>query len=166
MKGGAVFGGKQQQYRYVLSRLWNTEEEVPMRITWVMLNPSTAGVVKNDATIHQCMFFSREWGYDGLYVVNLFALRSPKPELLYATPYEKAVGKHNDDWIRTIIRRAPSTIVAWGNHGQAFPKRREAVLGLLREHGTIRCLGLTAQGQPRHPARLSRQTQLEEYKEH
>lgn len=163
MKGGAVFGGENKEYRYVLSRLWGTEEEVPLRLTWVMLNPSTAGVVKNDPTIHNCMAITKREGYDGLYVVNLFAYRSPDPDVLKTLLPQVRRGPDNDLWIKTIVRRTPSTIVAWGNAGAYYPKRVKRVLEILREHGTIRCLGLTARGQPRHPARLSRETQLEEF---
>lgn len=163
MRGGVVFGpgGTESKYRYLLSRAWGDPEGV--RVTWLMLNPSTATATKHDPTIHQCMYFSRREGYEGIYVVNLFALRSPDPALIFSTPFAEAVGPENNKWIRYAVSRTASTIVAWGNNGIPFPKRREQVLKYLRTQGTIRCLGLTGRGQPRHPARLSRDTKLEEF---
>ena len=71
---GAVIS-QDQLYRYFLWRRWGTGRV----ITWLMLNPSTADANTNDATIRKCIGFAKRWGYDGIHVLNLFALRSRDP---------------------------------------------------------------------------------------
>jgi len=63
------------QYRYWLLRRWSNR---PLA-TFVMLNPSTADANSDDATIRKCMGFADAWGLGGIWVVNLFALRSTNP---------------------------------------------------------------------------------------
>jgi hypothetical protein len=161
MRGSAILS-PDGVYRYALSRWWSDPAE-NLPLVWVMLNPSTADARRNDPTIRRCIAFSQAWGYGGLYVVNLFALRSPDPSYLRAHSHSVRVGPDNDRWIRSIQRKGPSCVIAWGANGRYFPKRVEAVLKILRKHGTIRCLGLTREGHPRHPLMLSADTKLEMY---
>ena len=64
-------------YRYSLYREWRYN---PRLIVWMMLNPSTADALTNDPTLRRCIDFSRQWGYGGLIVVNLYAFRASKPK--------------------------------------------------------------------------------------
>ena len=68
---GAVVVGP---YRYLLWREWNAK--LP-RLLWILLNPSTADERVDDPTLRRVLGFSRSYGFGGLEVVNLFALRSP-----------------------------------------------------------------------------------------
>ena len=43
-------------YRYLLTRIWDTAAQ-PM--VWVMLYPSTADALTDDATIRRCISFAR-----------------------------------------------------------------------------------------------------------
>lgn len=82
MKGSAIFDAT-GNYRYLLWREWDETGEA---VGFVMLNPSTADGSVNAPTIRRCIGFAREWGYGSLWVANLFAYRSRKPErLLFPT---------------------------------------------------------------------------------
>jgi hypothetical protein len=115
-----------------------------------MLNPSTANEETNDATIRRCIGFSQRWGYGGLDVVNLFALRATRPSMLrqVADPG----GPENDRYISEAASRAASIVVAWGERG-GYLGRDLAVLELLSAHSAQPqyCLGVVRNGCPRHP---------------
>jgi hypothetical protein len=63
-------------YRYELRRVWDAQLGLAC---WVMLNPSTADANEDDPTIRRCVNFARTWGYGGIVVRNLFALRATDP---------------------------------------------------------------------------------------
>ncbi|MFJ8657505.1 DUF1643 domain-containing protein [Streptomyces rochei] len=154
----AVFDSSRREYRYLLTRIW--DPAVPP-VVYVMLNPSTADAMTDDATIRRCRSFAVREGAGGLVVVNLFALRSTDPRAL--TRHPEPVGPVNDAFIRRTVTGAHRVIAAWGAAG-IQNGRAEAVTGLLRARGvTVHCLGRTATGQPRHPLYLPATAGLEEY---
>src|SRR3954471_10304152 len=102
-------------YRYTLSRLWDTDPVSP-EMVWVMLNPSTADAAVDDPTIRRCIGFARLWGYAGIRVVNLFALRAADPKALLA--HQDPVGPDNDHWLRAVTGER-FTMAAWGSHAMA-----------------------------------------------
>ena len=114
---------------------------------FVMLNPSTADHREDDPTIRRCMNFVRNWGFARLDVVNLFGLRSTKPVALDHA--DDPVGPDNDQYIIDNAVYCARVIVAWGALGGKSPRARE-VLKLLDGY-TLRCLGTTKDGHPRHP---------------
>lgn len=159
MKGSAKFS-EDRSYRYVLGRNWS-DCEIPASITYIMLNPSTASATKNDPTIHQCMKFAAREEYDAIWVVNLFAWRSPQPSVLREVP--DPVGPENDKWILWAVKQSPRIVLAWGNNGKYFPERIRQVRKLLKHRRPLHSLGTTGAGFPRHPARLSLLTPMETY---
>lgn len=118
-----------------------------------MLNPSTADASRDDPTIRRCVAFARAWGYGGVEVVNLFALRATHPFYLRASA--EPVGPDNDRHILLAARRAEHTVLAWGIHGE-LGGRGADVLALLSRRTRALCLGWTRQGHPRHPLYLRR----------
>jgi hypothetical protein len=139
-------------YRYSLTRTFTTHKHP---VVFCMLNPSTADADIDDPTIRRCMRFARDWGYGGLVVVNLFALRATDPVALHA--HDDPVGPLNMDHIG---RAADSrdVIVAWGAN-PATQYRDATVTQLLRRKATtVRCLGVTKEGHPRHPLYVSAAT--------
>ncbi len=142
-------------YRYSLVRRWGDGDVV----RWVMLNPSTASATEDDPTIRRCMGFARAWGYDGIVVHNLYALRATDPRALRTHP--DPVGPVNDSYIAGW--RVP-TVCAWGAHADTGRAGRAGeVLALLRRTDvTPMCLGRTKAGHPRHPLYLPAAATLEE----
>lgn len=130
-------------YRYRLSRDWGAGP----RIFWLMLNPSTADESANDPTIRRCIAYSQAWGYGGLYVGNIFALRSTDPKALYAA--DDPIGPGNDEAITDMAAGSTRIVAAWGNHGR-LRGRGAAVKRLLRGC-RLECLAYTRDGQPVHP---------------
>jgi hypothetical protein len=156
---GAVVAGV---HRYLLWRIW--DERLP-RLLWMLLNPSTAGGNTDDPTLRKCHTFSSTWGYGGLEVVNLFALRSPYPSGLKSA--SDPIGAENDRFIVAAANRSSSVVVAWGNHG-AFRERGRAVLDLLScsTSRTVLCLGVTKHNHPCHPLYVASSTLLVRYPPH
>ena len=100
------------RYRFRLTRCWNPGAPV---VAFVMLNPSTADARRLDPTVRRCVGFARTWGFGGLEVVNLFALRATHPPDLFADP--EPVGRGNDRAVVDAAVRADLVVVAWGDRG-------------------------------------------------
>ena len=133
-------------YRYALGRVWDVNRSL---LLFVMLNPSTADSYQNDPTVRRCIKWANLWGYGGLLVGNLFALRSPNPKALYHA--SDPVGPDNDRSLLEMFQQASKTIVAWGTHG-TYRNRSLQVRELL--DGNLYCLKQTANGEPGHPLYL------------
>lgn len=147
------------RYRYLLTREWDPDRPTALLI---MLNPSTADGVVNDATVSRQVRRLRMLGYGGLMIVNLFALRSPHPSLLRAAT--DPVGPDNDDWIRWALEQRPTTVIAgWGAHGALFGRAAKVESILARWGGRVMCLGQTLAGEPCHPLFLSYAIRLQPY---
>jgi hypothetical protein len=117
--------------------------------TFVMLNPSTANAEQDDPTIRRCIGFAREWGYERLKVVNLYAFRATKPVDLWVA--DDPVGPENDCEISKSLGGSDLTIAAWGAHARSDRLARFAeVFAGWRFYA----LGLTKDGAPRHPLYL------------
>lgn len=143
-----------REYRYILWRRWSEGGKV----LFIGLNPSTANEQSDDPTVRRCVGFANDWGYAGIYLVNLFALVTSDPKLL-ATHHEP-IGRGNDLVIKVLRRRADIGLViaAWGNEALKYPQRWQKVVELLRP---VCCMGLTGSGQPRHPLYLPKNTEVE-----
>lgn len=139
-----------RKYRYRLSRVWDPGRG---RCCFLMLNPSIADAFIVDPTVRRCINFAREWGYGALEVVNLFAVRSPDPEVLQDA--NDPVGPDNDQAIVAAVNAASLVVAGWGVHGELFGRAAE-VRRLLEgfTDGELHALALTKHGQPRHPLYL------------
>jgi len=153
-------------YRYQLHRdeLRPALMPPPKRVTFVMLNPSTADAEEDDPTIRRCIGFALREGGSSLTVVNLYALRATDPNELLRHP--APIGPDNDAAILDGCRGAELVILAWGAH-RAARSRAPRMLGLLAELradgglGLVCTLGLTKLRAPRHPLYLAADTPLE-----
>jgi len=134
-----------ERFRYVLTRAWGPGP----RALFVMLNPSTATEVQNDPTVERCERRARALGFGAFRVTNIFAFRATDPKVMRAA--SDPVGPENDAAILGSLPWANAVICAWGNHGLHLD-RGPTVEAMLRKAGAGLChLGLTGQGQPRHP---------------
>jgi hypothetical protein len=134
-----------ERYRYLLTRVWGPGPKA----LFVMLNPSTATEVQNDPTVERCERRARVLGFGAFRVTNIFAFRATDPKVMRAA--EDPVGPGNDAAIRDSLDWADQVICAWGNHG-VLGARGAKVEAMLRQSGLpLFHLGLTGQGQPRHP---------------
>lgn len=134
-------------YRYRLDRVWDAS--IPP-LCWIMLNPSTADAEADDPTIRKVAYFTRAFGFGGLRVVNLYALRATDPRELWQAA--EPVGPDNDQHIIDAVA-GEMTVLAWG--ANAKPDRVRKVCELIQSNALgIDCLGVTKGGMPRHPLYL------------
>jgi hypothetical protein len=139
-------------YRYLLGRRVGDGQRAAL---FVMLNPSTADASEDDPTIRRCRRFARREGCGLLEVVNLFAYRVTDPVALRFV--EDPVGSANDHFIEQAVARAGLVVVAWGALRRPLVRRAWAVGGAIYDHLPAHgrrgpfCLGMTANGAPRHP---------------
>lgn len=134
------------------------------RVTWIMLNPSTADAWVDDPTIRKVRKYTERWRYRELVVVNAYAWRSTDPHALLGVP--DPVGPDNDEAIRgTLVgvhwtdrdwdlplASDPLVVCAWGKHLR--PDRRAGLARLLAGV-PLYALKLNNDGSPSHPLYLS-----------
>ena len=158
-ESGAIFS-ECEKYRYVLWRRWDLLDPEPVYMAFIGLNPSTADETENDPTVRRCINFAKREGYQGLYMLNLFAYRATDPRVMKMR--DDPIGKDNDDVIAAHVEDAGKTVACWGVDG-AFQNRDKRVASLRRlisgaKTRTIGelfwALGTTKDGHPRHPLYL------------
>lgn len=159
LPSGAIVDGS---YRYLLWR-----GRGPTTVTWIMLNPSTADALKDDATIRKVKRFSRILTGDDdvrAVVVNLYALRSRSPRALH-NPLIDPVGPHNVINVGDALAAAKNVVCAWGAFEGPGHVRRVVEVVAQIENRCIEplCLGTTALGAPRHPLMLPYSTPFVPY---
>lgn len=94
------------------------------------------------------MGFARSWGYAGIVVRNLYALRATDPRELATHP--NPGGPDNDAHLMASAGD-PITVCAWGARGE----RGDTIIRALADAGAnLHHLGLTRAGKPRHPLYL------------
>jgi len=141
------------KYRYTLDRVWGAGKPV----VFVGLNPSTADAQVDDPTLRRMIGFAKRWGFPGVTVVNLFAVRLTYPAGLLDV--EDPVGPNNDEVLADAAGKAGLVVVCWGNHG-VFKNRCGEVARILPP---AKCFGLTLLKQPAHPLYLPHTAQLEDW---
>jgi hypothetical protein len=139
-----------RRYRYYLqcrlNNRWPGET-----VVFVGLNPSTADELVCDPTLNRVRSFSLSWGYSTVVLVNLFAYRSPNPEVLRRV--RDPIGPENDFWIRNVALRSRGLLIAaWGGGGE-YQGRAAAILQIFQKR-EVYCLGQTQNGSPKHPLYL------------
>jgi hypothetical protein len=150
-----------ERHRYALTRCFNIF--IKRRVTFVMLNPSTATETVSDPTVRRCERFARRWGFAWLEVVNLFSYRATNPRELYTVGAPAAGDPENWIAIEEAALRSELIVLAWGTHG-ALRDRSLAVAELLQPFALkVRCLGRTKEGFPKHPLYIAGDTPLEPF---
>lgn len=135
-----------RRHRYSLVHRWNPLFGDRL-ILWIGLNPSTADEQQLDPTLTRITTFSKREGFDGFWMANLFALRTPYPKEMMADA--DPVGPENDAALLYAANRCERIVAAWGVCGE-FQARADAVVKLFAGR-ELWCLGTTQDGHPRHP---------------
>lgn len=158
---GEAYFSDDGQYRYVLRRWWNNAKSP---VTFIMLNPSTAGATVDDMTLRKCEGFAQRWGFGSLIVVNLFALIATDPDEL--AHHDDPVGPENDRWLHNVLSHQWSSYVAaWGHKG-GHQGRDQQVMEMVRQHGKMLWrIGppTPLRSMPRHPGRISYELELQQH---
>jgi hypothetical protein len=163
---------EQGSFRYVLGS--DVRDPIPPSaggwidgtLLWVLCNSSSAGAEVEDPTSRKVEGFTQRLGFTRWRIVNRHAYRTPYPrELRRAIKAgQDTVGPRNPALVKDQLQRASVVLFAWGG---ALPKPtgNDGFFTFVRTyfHGTIWCLGLTEDGEPRHPLMLSYDTQPTEF---
>lgn len=136
-----------ERFRYRLERV--LRERGPTAAV-IMVNPSTADAVTDDATIRKLEGFGNALGWRRFVVGNLFARRAKDVNALKAVV--DPVGPENYLWLGSIMTEADVVIFAWGASAK-LPKRlrdgwRWAADTALALGHSPQCWGTAADGHP------------------
>lgn len=100
-----------RRYRYALWRIWDASKPLVM---FIGLNPSTANESSDDPTIRRVIAISKNLGFGGVYMMNLFAFVSTDPKALLFNQHEK-VGYQNNNYLKQVSQKCDKVFFAWGN---------------------------------------------------
>lgn len=135
------------QYRYRLER------GVGPAVAFIMVNPSTADALYDDATIRKCIGFTKTFKLQRFIVGNLFAYRATDVKQLRVAA--DPVGPDNDKHLEQILRDADVHIVAWGSllkmPANLRPRWRQFASIADRVGVNLTTIGTNNDGHPRHP---------------
>lgn len=181
--GASALFSSDDRHRYALDRDLGLDAQrfteplfaalMPRRLVAIGMNPSTADAFAPDRTVTRELGFARSWGCSLYSQGNLYGWREPKPMYMWAEHRagRDIVGPHNDDAIRTMLtmlaRDGGVALACWGRMHTSGDKvlqemRVLAVCRIAREVGVQwQCLGKNADGSPKHPLYLPKNTQLE-----
>lgn len=137
-------------YRYKLWRVWDDSKPL---ILWLMHNPSTADGNKDDPTIRRIIKYSMNWGYDGLYVGNLFPYRSTDPKNLLNKSLEEICPSENKVHIEQMVENCSEWVLAHGNPSVYFKMENLPSMNW-------KALKLTKKGYACHPLYLKADLKL------
>ena len=141
------------KYRYWLSREWLVGHDI---VTFVMLNPSTADASKSDPTVTRCIHYAEQWGFRKLFVLNIFAYRSPDPRDLYEGYNPDPVGPENKKYFSEILSETQKVICAWGTHGGYRDQQAKAYEWIKSSGLQPYAIKMTKDRFPAHPLYLKR----------
>lgn len=137
---GACFS-PDRKYRYYLWRIWDANKPA---ILFIGLNPSTADATMDDNTIRRVRRFASDWGYGGVYMMNLFAWVTPYPaELLLC---QDPLGDNNK-WLLEISGKCKDVLCAWGSFPEAASRAKEVQAMFPKALALV----INKDGSPRHP---------------
>lgn len=140
--------------RYCLWRIWDRSKPL---IMFIGLNPSIADEKSNDPTIRRVIKFADDWGYGGVYMLNLFPFIETNSKKL--KPYSQAAMVKNDAYLKHIGNRCQDVVFAWGKN--PYAKLREKQIQEMFPNA--KCLCKNNDGSPRHPLYVPSNTKLINY---
>ncbi|MGQ9718229.1 MAG: DUF1643 domain-containing protein [Nitrososphaerales archaeon] len=142
---------KPTKYRYLLKAQLDKETGKSMAV--IQKNPSRACSQQSDPTVGKVLSWASDsrHQYPTVAFLNLFALRSPKPNYQIN---ENSVGLQNKKYIENRMKDVDVVVVAWGNPNgldkESYDRRIGKVLESIDKNKLHRVGGLTKEGYPRH----------------
>lgn len=131
-------------YRYVLKRVW---EPTKVLGAFLCANPSKADHLLLDATVFKCINLAVQWGWGGLYVLNLFPQYETDQKKLV---HDEGTDKTNAEYVTKILNEVETIVLATGN---AHQQRLEKLLQGVAPH-KLCCLRKNKGGGFLHPSRI------------
>jgi hypothetical protein len=111
----------------------------------ICLNPSKASEIMSDPTVTRNMRRASNEGFGGLLMANLYAFVSTDPKALLNNG--DSVGELTDYYLKQMIELSERQLCGWGSF-KPVSHRAPIVLAMIKEPY---CLGINADGQPKHP---------------
>jgi hypothetical protein len=156
--GGALFSDC-GRYRPILWREWDGAPHSGY-VLWIGMNPSTADGDVDDPTVRRECDFTAAWGYGSYRKCNVMDLRATHPRSLL-TPGAAPISSVNLDMIVDEAKGAQIIVLAFGSlHKKLAHHGSDVVKRLSQEGMNMKCLGLTANGSPKHPLYLRKDSEL------
>lgn len=149
---GAIFS-EDGFHRYALWRIWSQIRPI---LYFNGLNPSTAGRTANDPTIVRMITRADREGFGGLLVGNASSYITSDPSKLN---WNDQIRLETDEYLQQMITLADRHLVGWGTFSISS-KRIKAVLKMIPEPY---CLGINADGSPKHPLYIPYSVKMERY---
>lgn len=144
-------------------------------VQFIGLNPSTADETQDDPTVRRCIDFAKRWGFGALCMTNAFAWRDTDPKAMKQADWPEGEMRPSvhplasvwDMDVKTFIdwniyfllksaRGAGLVVAAWGTHGKHVARHWTLISELERVGIDLHCLGVNADGTPKHPLYLAK----------
>ena len=110
-------------YRYELHRTWDKSKP---KVLFIMLNPSTADAMNDDATTIRCINYAKRWGFGGMMIGNIYPFRAKRPKDLKKWINDDSIDiksySSNVDHVYEMAHKADLIICAWGSNHKGIPK--------------------------------------------
>jgi len=103
------------------------------------------------------MGFARAWNFGSMEVVNLFAYRATDYRELFKV--NDPIGEENNCFLMQAVERCSTVVLGWGTKGPLLGRDRQ-IISLFAGLKDVYCLGITKDGQPRHPLYVKGDTSL------
>ena len=146
-------------HRTCLWRIWDTDKNL---VVYIGLNPSTANANKNDPTITRLIQLTKDNGYGGFYMHNLFTLISSKPKALYGKAREEVIHPDHEGVFEHNLARVKTVVFCWST----IADRKELhwrALEIMERFPNALCFGRNQNGSPKHPLYLPSDTKLRSF---
>lgn len=146
------------RWRRRLVRDWTPEGVTPRAILWVGMNPSTADALVDDPTCARERAFSQSWGYTRYLKGNVMDWRATFPSDVPLDP-DLAATAQGHAALESMAREAHLIVAAWGRLPPRLVHLVPPATRILARSGTpVVCLGRNADGSPKHPLYLRKDT--------
>lgn len=160
-----------KKHRYFLSRIWNDKPDKKI-VLFIMLNPSMADQNIDDPTIRRIKSFSVNWGYDGVFVVNLNSYITSNPLHLISVDALKEAKFHYEKNFAQIkeamqMECVKLIVCAYGNNQYIQEIRIKEIYKIADELKIdLHCIKQNKDGSPAHPLYLKSDLKPIIYRKH